>query len=63
MLQPTTRFSSRVDNYVRFRPRYPKEVLQLLKEECSLEPDWTIADLGSGTGFSSELFLQNGNVV
>lgn len=63
MLQPTTRFSSRVDNYVRYRPHYPAEVLQLLTEECGLNPDWIIADLGSGTGFSSELFLQNGNAV
>lgn len=63
MLDPTKRFSSRVDNYVQFRPRYPDAALDLVREECGLEPNWTIADLGSGTGFSSELFLKNGNRV
>ena len=35
---PTRRFSSRVENYVRFRPGYPKEILGLLQSECGLKP-------------------------
>ena len=35
-LDPTKRFSSRVDNYVRYRPGYPDEVLDLLAQECGL---------------------------
>ena len=57
------RFSSRVADYVRHRPRYPREALTLLKNECGLSPRHVIADIGSGTGFLSELFLQNGNRV
>ncbi len=57
------RFSSRVADYVRYRPRYPHEALTLLKKECGLSPKHVIADIGSGTGFLSELFLQNGNRV
>jgi SAM-dependent methyltransferase len=60
---PTRRFSSRVDNYVRFRPGYPKEILAMLKSECGLNAQSVIADIGSGTGKLTELFLANGNPV
>lgn len=57
------RFSSRVADYVRYRPGYPSEVLPLLRTECGLKPGHVVADIGSGTGFLSELFLKNGNRV
>ena len=60
---PENRFSSRVDNYVRFRPGYPKEILAMLKSECGLNSHSVIADIGSGTGKLTELFLANGNAV
>ena len=60
---PTKRFSSRVDNYVRFRPGYPPEILGFLKTDCALTADSAIADIGSGTGKLTELFLGNGNRV
>ena len=63
MLDPTKRFSNRVANYVKYRPRYPREIIPLLNKECGLTPDSLIADIGSGTGFLSELFLSNGNRV
>src|SRR5215471_8164173 len=59
----TTRFSNRVENYVRFRPGYPTGVLDILKAEASLSTASVIADVGSGTGISAELFLRNGNTV
>ncbi|HEX2664491.1 MAG TPA: class I SAM-dependent methyltransferase [Candidatus Acidoferrum sp.] len=57
------RFSSRVADYIRYRPGYPSEVLPLLGTECGLKPGHVVADIGSGTGFLSELFLKNGNRV
>lgn len=60
---PTQRFSSRVDNYVRYRPGYPPEILELLKAECSLTSASVIADVGSGTGILTRIFLENGNPV
>ena len=60
---PTRRFSDRVENYVRYRPRYPAGVLPFLCQTLGLTPRWTVADLGSGTGISCEPFLKNGNVV
>jgi SAM-dependent methyltransferase len=59
----TQRFSTRADNYARYRPSYPEQVLDLLREECGLTPDSIVADVGSGTGILSELFLRNGNTV
>ena len=57
------RFSNRVENYVKYRPDYPPEVLDLFKDELGLTADSVIADIGSGTGISSRMFLQNGNIV
>jgi len=62
-VDPTQRFSSRVDNYVRYRPGYPADVLLLLKAECGLTAESTIADIGSGTGILTRIFLENGNPV
>lgn len=63
MVDSITRFSNRVDNYLKYRPRYPPEIIQLLEKECGLTPASTVADVGSGTGFLTELFLKNGNAV
>ncbi len=57
------RFSNRVADYVRYRPGYPAAVLDLLRAECGLPPEHVIADIGSGTGLLSELFLKSGNRV
>ena len=57
------RFSNRVADYIRYRPGYPATVLDLLRTNCGLRPSHVIADIGSGTGFLSELFLKNGNRV
>src|ERR1700687_4782559 len=59
----TQRFSSRVDNYVRYRPGYPPEVLELLKNECGLTPESVIADIASGTGIFTRMLVENGNRV
>jgi SAM-dependent methyltransferase len=57
------RFSNRVADYVRYRPGYPAAVLDLLRAECGLRGGHVVADIGSGTGILSELFLKNGNRV
>lgn len=63
MLDPTLRFSSRVENYIKYRPSYPPGVLEILKEECRFTSESIIADVGSGTGILAELLLKNGNRV
>jgi SAM-dependent methyltransferase len=57
------RFSSRVADYLRYRPGYPKELLDLLWVECGLRAKHIVADIGSGTGLLSEPFLKYGNSV
>src|SRR5271167_2853843 len=63
LADPTERFSSRVGNYVRYRPGYPTEVLELLKNECGLTPESVIADIASGTGIFTGMLVENGNRV
>jgi SAM-dependent methyltransferase len=58
---PLTRFSHTVENYVRFRPGYPIDLLDFMKHETRLSPQSVIADIGAGTGKLTELFLKNGN--
>jgi ubiquinone/menaquinone biosynthesis C-methylase UbiE len=58
-----SRFSDRVENYVRYRPGYPPGVLALLREECGLLPSHVIADIASGTGIFTKLLIDNGNPV
>jgi SAM-dependent methyltransferase len=60
---PTARFSDRVEDYVRYRPGYPPEVLDLLRAECGLRPRHIVADVASGTGMFTRLLLENGNSV
>jgi SAM-dependent methyltransferase len=62
-LDPTGRFTGRADEYARSRPGYPVEVVETLRREAGLTPQSVVADVGSGTGILSELFLRNGNVV
>ena len=59
----TSRFSDRVENYIRYRPGYPPEALHLLKNACGMIPDHVVADIASGTGIWTRGLLENGNRV
>ncbi|HXI84949.1 MAG TPA: class I SAM-dependent methyltransferase [Verrucomicrobiae bacterium] len=63
MINPTLRFSNRVENYVKYRPGYPIGLVETFTKECGLTAGSVVADIGSGTGILSELFLKNGNPV
>ncbi|SHM85630.1 Methyltransferase domain-containing protein [Chitinophaga jiangningensis] len=62
-MKNTERFSSRVENYVKYRPHYPDSLIPFLKEAGVLRPDTVVADIGAGTGISAEPFLEQGNKV
>ncbi|MEO5642425.1 MAG: class I SAM-dependent methyltransferase [Bacteroidia bacterium] len=62
-MKTTERFSDRVENYVKYRPDYPAEVYDRLREAGVLTEKSVVADIGSGTGISSLLFLKRGNEV
>lgn len=60
MQDSTTRFSSRVEDYVKYRPHYPSGIGGLLAEKAGLQAGAVIADVGSGTGIFSKLLLECG---
>jgi SAM-dependent methyltransferase len=60
---PKQRFSDRVDYYVASRPSYPIALLDFCREKLGLRIEDPIADVGSGTGILSRLFLQNGHEI
>jgi len=63
MVDSISRFTTRVENYAKFRPTYPPIIIDLLKANCGLTEASLVADVGSGTGILSEMFLRNGNTV
>src|ERR1700729_820734 len=63
MTQNAERFTGRVEDYERYRLRYPVEVIRILMERCGLVREHLVADVGAGTGMLAELFLENGNAV
>ena len=63
MTDTIERFSNRVANYVKYRPGYPRAVIEHLTAKCGLTRDLVVADVGCGPGQSSRMFLENGNPV
>ena len=63
LADPKKRFSSRVENYITYRPSYPLKIIDFLKEKNVLTRDTVIADIGSGTGILTKMFLKNENQV
>lgn len=59
----TQRFSNRVQNYIKYRPDYPPEVLSYLRERTGLSANNTVADIGAGTGIFTQHLLNLGCTV
>lgn len=57
------RFTGRVESYRRYRPRYPAEIVDLLRRECELGEGAAVVDVASGTGLLAEIFLAGGFAV
>lgn len=57
----TKRFSDRVENYIKYRPHYPIQLISELQSAFGFDQEFVVADIGSGTGISSIPFLENGN--
>ena len=60
---PTLRFSTRVENYIRYRPGYPLAVIETLSKDCGLTPSAVAADIACGTGIFTQMLLDHGNHV
>jgi ubiquinone/menaquinone biosynthesis C-methylase UbiE len=59
----TQRFTGRAELYSKYRPTYPDGVLDILRKEANFDSAKIVADIGSGTGILTRLFLENGNQV
>ena len=62
-MKSITRFTGKVANYVKYRPSYPDAILGLLDKEIGFDQFKDVADIGSGAGKLSRLFLNNENLV
>jgi SAM-dependent methyltransferase len=58
--RPTTRFSDRADDYVKFRPTYPAAALDAVLMGLGPPGMLVVADVGAGTGISSRLLAERG---
>lgn len=56
----TERFSTTVQNYIKYRPGYPQELVSFMEEQIGLGRDSKVADIGSGTGKLTEWFVKKG---
>jgi SAM-dependent methyltransferase len=57
------RFTGRAGDYAKYRPTYPGGIISFLEDRIGFDRTCVVADIGSGTGILSELFLKNGNRV
>ena len=57
------RFSSRVSDYVKYRPSYPGALCAFLSRELGVHEGAVVADIGSGTGIFARPLLEAGCVV
>jgi ubiquinone/menaquinone biosynthesis C-methylase UbiE len=57
------KFTGKAKIYSKYRPTYPKALIDYLYSEIGLSESSTIADIGSGTGIFSRLLLQNNSRV
>ncbi|WP_168121661.1 class I SAM-dependent methyltransferase [Paenibacillus sp. HB172176] len=58
-----SRFTNRVENYVKYRPSYGKDAVDFLYETIGFRKEDIICDMGSGTGIFSKLLLERGSEV
>jgi SAM-dependent methyltransferase len=59
-LNPTGRFTDRTDDYVKYRPSYPKAAIDAIVDGLQGTPRPRAADIGAGTGISARLLADRG---
>jgi ubiquinone/menaquinone biosynthesis C-methylase UbiE len=59
----TEKFTRKAEVYAKYRPSYPTDLLKILGVQIGFTKDKIVADVGSGTGILSRIFLDNGNFV
>jgi SAM-dependent methyltransferase len=59
----TTRFSDRAEDYAKYRPSYPDQLIAATLADLGPTIRLRIADIGAGTGISSDLYSKKGASV
>ena len=59
-MSPQSRFTSRAEDYAKYRPSYPSTVIDRIVAELGDLSKLTAADIGAGTGISSRLLADRG---
>ncbi|OKH49790.1 SAM-dependent methyltransferase [Calothrix sp. HK-06] len=59
-LDPLNRFTQRADDYVKYRPSYPAEAIDIVLEGLAPDQQILAADIGAGTGIASRLLAERG---
>lgn len=54
-MNPKSRFTNRAEDYAKYRPSYPDEVIDRIVAELDNVPESVAVDVGAGTGISSRL--------
>jgi SAM-dependent methyltransferase len=59
-IDSTKRFTGLADIYAKARPTYPDTAIDYILDICNLSTGSELADIGCGTGISSQLFTERG---
>ncbi|BAZ15732.1 type 11 methyltransferase [Calothrix sp. NIES-4071] len=59
-LDPLNRFTERADDYVKHRPSYPAEAIDVILTGLAPASQILAADIGAGTGIASRLLAERG---
>ncbi|MBD2561018.1 MULTISPECIES: class I SAM-dependent methyltransferase [Nostoc] len=63
-LNAVNRFSDRAEDYVKYRPSYPADAINIILEGLGENSQLVAADIGAGTGIASRLLAERGvNVI
>jgi SAM-dependent methyltransferase len=57
-LNPLNRFSDRAEDYVKYRPSYPADAIDIILEGLGESSQLVAADIGAGTGIASRLLAE-----